>query len=231
MRRRHASIDLTKSSSRTSVEPMAAPRNARDRWGPSPVIGPLMSQPHIHPAVRQTALTRHRGPNFKHSRKPSQNPRQRLSSRSRNPSQDRSHETPFELLSPAWDGRNASRRATTSSRSPPAGAARLLVRLPAAELALRCAPMSGPRARSHHGGVEARLGAGRVRRAVSGSELSIFTKLLSLLRRWVSKEARPISLRQLMVFGRSLTESRLINSANYVRTELPTRFVPRRIQF
>lgn len=27
-----------------------------------------------------------------------------------------------------------------------------------------------------------------------------------------------------MVFGRSLTESRLINSANYVRTELPTRF-------
>lgn len=41
----------------------------------------------------------------------------------------------------------------------------------------------------------------------------------------MSKEARPISLRQLMVFGRSLTESRLINSANYVRTELPTRFV------
>ncbi|KAK5656113.1 hypothetical protein OQA88_4873 [Cercophora sp. LCS_1] len=41
--------------------------------------------------------------------------------------------------------------------------------------------------------------------------------------RWVAKEARPISLRQLMVFGRSLTESRLISSANYVRTELPTR--------
>ena len=45
------------------------------------------------------------------------------------------------------------------------------------------------------------------------------------LRRWVAKEARPISLRQLMVFGRSLTEQRLISSANYVRTELPTRFV------
>ena len=43
--------------------------------------------------------------------------------------------------------------------------------------------------------------------------------------RWVAKEARPISLRQLMVFGRSLTESRLISSANYVRTELPTRLV------
>jgi len=42
---------------------------------------------------------------------------------------------------------------------------------------------------------------------------------------WVSREARPISLRQLMVFGRSLTEARLISSANYVRTELPTRLV------
>lgn len=28
-----------------------------------------------------------------------------------------------------------------------------------------------------------------------------------------------------MVFGRSLTEARLISSANYVRTELPTRYV------
>ncbi|RYO93574.1 hypothetical protein DL762_001012 [Monosporascus cannonballus] len=45
--------------------------------------------------------------------------------------------------------------------------------------------------------------------------------------RWVAKEARPISLRQLMVFGRSLTESRLISSANYVRTELPTRVAHR----
>ncbi|KAF5676832.1 serine/threonine protein kinase [Fusarium bulbicola] len=44
---------------------------------------------------------------------------------------------------------------------------------------------------------------------------------------WVAKEARPISLRQLMVFGRSLTESRLISSANYVRTELPTRIAHR----
>ncbi|KAF0331472.1 serine/threonine protein kinase [Colletotrichum asianum] len=45
--------------------------------------------------------------------------------------------------------------------------------------------------------------------------------------RWVAKEARPISLRQLMVFGRSLTESRLLSSANYVRTELPTRIAHR----
>ncbi|KAL6924400.1 hypothetical protein FSHL1_001654 [Fusarium sambucinum] len=50
---------------------------------------------------------------------------------------------------------------------------------------------------------------------------------VSILDDWVAKEARPISLRQLMVFGRSLTESRLISSANYVRTELPTRIAHR----
>merc|ERR1712000_518499 len=50
---------------------------------------------------------------------------------------------------------------------------------------------------------------------------------VSVLDEWVAKEARPISLRQLMVFGRSLTESRLISSANYVRTELPTRIAHR----
>lgn len=46
----------------------------------------------------------------------------------------------------------------------------------------------------------------------------------SVLQRWVAKEARPVSLRQLMFFGRSLTEPRLLSSANYVRTELPTRY-------
>ncbi|KAK3685844.1 branched-chain alpha-ketoacid dehydrogenase kinase [Podospora appendiculata] len=50
---------------------------------------------------------------------------------------------------------------------------------------------------------------------------------VSVLDEWVAKEARPISLRQLMVFGRSLTEARLISSANYVRTELPTRIAHR----
>lgn len=49
----------------------------------------------------------------------------------------------------------------------------------------------------------------------------------SVLDEWVAKEARPISLRQLMVFGRSLTEDRLISSANYVRTELPVRLAHR----
>ncbi|KAI1819631.1 branched-chain alpha-ketoacid dehydrogenase [Xylaria intraflava] len=48
-----------------------------------------------------------------------------------------------------------------------------------------------------------------------------------VLDEWVAKEARPISLRQLMFFGRTLTESRLISSANYVRTELPTRIAHR----
>ncbi len=32
-----------------------------------------------------------------------------------------------------------------------------------------------------------------------------------------------------MVFGRSLTEARLISSANYVRTELPTRYIYSRL--
>ncbi|KAI1876572.1 hypothetical protein JX265_004098 [Neoarthrinium moseri] len=50
---------------------------------------------------------------------------------------------------------------------------------------------------------------------------------VQVLDEWVAKEARPISLRQLMVFGRSLTEQRLISSANYVRTELPTRIAHR----
>lgn len=47
------------------------------------------------------------------------------------------------------------------------------------------------------------------------------------IRRWVQKEAKPISLRQLTFFGRTLTENRLISSANYVRTELPARLAHR----
>ncbi|CRK36311.1 hypothetical protein BN1723_004188 [Verticillium longisporum] len=52
-------------------------------------------------------------------------------------------------------------------------------------------------------------------------------RAVSVLDEWVAREARPISLRQLMVFGRSLTEARLLSSANYVRTELPTRIAHR----
>lgn len=52
---------------------------------------------------------------------------------------------------------------------------------------------------------------------------------LTCVQRWVQKEARPISLRQLTFFGRTLTESRLISSANYVRKELPTRSVTSRL--
>lgn len=49
----------------------------------------------------------------------------------------------------------------------------------------------------------------------------------TVLDEWVEKEARPISLRQLTVFGRTLTEARLLSSANYVRLELPTRIAHR----
>lgn len=64
-------------------------------------------------------------------------------------------------------------------------------------------------------------------RARIGSSDSPKWRPVSVLDDWVAKEARPISLRQLMVFGRSLTESRLIASANYVRTELPIRLAHR----
>ncbi|RMJ24821.1 Pyruvate dehydrogenase kinase [Aspergillus sp. HF37] len=55
---------------------------------------------------------------------------------------------------------------------------------------------------------------------------SAFGRLL-IYHSWVEREIRPISLRQLTFFGRTLTESRLISSANYVRTELPTRIAHR----
>lgn len=50
---------------------------------------------------------------------------------------------------------------------------------------------------------------------------------VSSLDEWVERDIRPISLRQLTFFGRTLTEPRLISSANYVRTELPTRIAHR----
>ncbi|KAL4789590.1 branched-chain alpha-ketoacid dehydrogenase kinase [Aspergillus venezuelensis] len=50
---------------------------------------------------------------------------------------------------------------------------------------------------------------------------------VSALDEYVERQIRPISLRQLTFFGRTLTESRLLSSANYVRTELPTRLAHR----
>ncbi|KAF9055334.1 alpha-ketoacid dehydrogenase kinase N-terminal domain-containing protein [Hymenopellis radicata] len=44
---------------------------------------------------------------------------------------------------------------------------------------------------------------------------------------YASKEAKRLTLRQLVFFGRSMTEARLITSANYVRTELPVRIAHR----
>ncbi|KAK6347102.1 hypothetical protein TWF696_007181 [Orbilia brochopaga] len=49
----------------------------------------------------------------------------------------------------------------------------------------------------------------------------------SALEEHVAREARPISLRQLTFYGRNLTLERLLDSANYVRTELPTRLAHR----
>ncbi|KAF3926685.1 hypothetical protein ABW21_db0202841 [Orbilia brochopaga] len=49
----------------------------------------------------------------------------------------------------------------------------------------------------------------------------------SALEDHVAREARPISLRQLTFYGRNLNLERLLDSANYVRTELPTRLAHR----
>ncbi|ETN43957.1 uncharacterized protein HMPREF1541_10822 [Cyphellophora europaea CBS 101466] len=49
----------------------------------------------------------------------------------------------------------------------------------------------------------------------------------SVLDDWVVRPIRPMSLQQLFFFGRTLTESRLLSSANYVRLELPTRLAHR----
>lgn len=48
-----------------------------------------------------------------------------------------------------------------------------------------------------------------------------------MLDEWVEKPIRPMSLRQLFFFGRTLNRDRLISSANYVRNELPTRIAHR----
>jgi pyruvate dehydrogenase kinase 2/3/4 len=50
---------------------------------------------------------------------------------------------------------------------------------------------------------------------------------MRVLDSWVDRKVRPISLRQLMFFARVLTEERLLDSANYVRTELPIRLAHR----
>ncbi|KIK48877.1 hypothetical protein CY34DRAFT_71089 [Suillus luteus UH-Slu-Lm8-n1] len=44
---------------------------------------------------------------------------------------------------------------------------------------------------------------------------------------YAAKEANRLSLRQLVFFGRSMDEEKLIKSANYVRTELPVRIAHR----
>ncbi|PCH41005.1 alpha-ketoacid dehydrogenase kinase N-terminal domain-containing protein [Wolfiporia cocos MD-104 SS10] len=47
------------------------------------------------------------------------------------------------------------------------------------------------------------------------------------LEQYASKDAQRLTLRQLIFFGRSMNEDRLIKSANYVRNELPVRIAHR----
>ncbi|KAJ4316257.1 Protein Kinase of PDH [Neodidymelliopsis sp. IMI 364377] len=65
------------------------------------------------------------------------------------------------------------------------------------------------------------------RRSAHAAAVAPKWKPSSALDEWVQREARPISLRQLTFFGRTLTESRLMDSANYCRLELPTRLAHR----
>ncbi|KAJ2002691.1 [Pyruvate dehydrogenase (acetyl-transferring)] kinase 2, mitochondrial [Coemansia thaxteri] len=48
-----------------------------------------------------------------------------------------------------------------------------------------------------------------------------------ILDRYTSQEPKKVTLRQLVLFGRQLTEDKLVASANYVRTELPVRLAHR----
>ncbi|KAJ2844222.1 [Pyruvate dehydrogenase (acetyl-transferring)] kinase 2, mitochondrial, partial [Coemansia brasiliensis] len=48
-----------------------------------------------------------------------------------------------------------------------------------------------------------------------------------ILDRYTAQDPKKVSLRQLVLFGRQLTQDKLIASANYVRTELPVRLAHR----
>ncbi|KAF2125291.1 alpha-ketoacid dehydrogenase kinase [Dothidotthia symphoricarpi CBS 119687] len=65
------------------------------------------------------------------------------------------------------------------------------------------------------------------RRCIRAAAVAPAWRPSSALDEWVQREAKPISLRQLTFFGRTLTERRLIDSANYCRLELPTRLAHR----
>lgn len=102
-------------------------------------------------------------------------------------------------------------------------------RAPRYQLACTCRPnfplqnfASTSACRSSRASLEAVFGPRRVSSAWASA--TVRPSKLIHPRRWVQREARPISLRQLTFFGRTLTESRLIDSANYCRLELPTRY-------
>ncbi|KAI8817370.1 branched-chain alpha-ketoacid dehydrogenase, partial [Fimicolochytrium jonesii] len=52
-----------------------------------------------------------------------------------------------------------------------------------------------------------------------------------ILEQYAARETRRVTLRQLTVFGRTLSEEKLLKSANYVRAELPVRLAHRIADF
>ncbi len=61
----------------------------------------------------------------------------------------------------------------------------------------------------------------------SSRKSSIFPRSNHILDQYADRESQRVTLRQLIVFGRSLTDDKLLKSANYVRTELPVRLAHR----
>ncbi|KZZ98033.1 Branched-chain alpha-ketoacid dehydrogenase kinase/Pyruvate dehydrogenase kinase [Ascosphaera apis ARSEF 7405] len=85
---------------------------------------------------------------------------------------------------------------------------------------------------AHRGGVAIRP-SHLITRSISLQSQSVYPFKVppwrpgSILDDWAERDVRPVSLRQLLFFGRALTEARLLSAANYVRTELPTRIAHR----
>ncbi|PPQ77751.1 hypothetical protein CVT25_011186 [Psilocybe cyanescens] len=66
-----------------------------------------------------------------------------------------------------------------------------------------------------------------IRRAIQQQSSALLFYQNRQLELYASKEAKRLTLRQLVYFGRHMNEERLITSANYVRTELPIRIAHR----
>ncbi|PIA17417.1 alpha-ketoacid dehydrogenase kinase [Coemansia reversa NRRL 1564] len=75
---------------------------------------------------------------------------------------------------------------------------------------------------THSNSAQARMGSAQSRRSL---QQKFYEN--RILDRFTAQEPKKVSLRQLVLFGRQLTEDKLLASANYVRSELPVRLAHR----